>query len=257
MTLRVDALSVALGRRQVLREASFEARRGEFLMVVGPNGAGKTTALRAIAGLIPFSGGIAWDGENLAAMGAARRARCLAYLPQGHVAHWPVSVRDAVAIGRAPCSSSLARLSTADNAAIDAALAAVEVTQFADRPITELSGGERARAMLARALAVGAPLLLADEPAASLDPEHQLAVMGVLAAKAKAGGTVIAVSHDLLLAARFADRVLVLNAGAVAACDTPAEALSPSRLREVFKVEARTFADGAAEIAVPWTVVRP
>ena len=146
----------------------------------------------------------------------------MAYLPQGHVAHWPLSARDVVAIGRAPFTSSLARLSRADRDAVEHALAAVGAHAFADRPVTELSGGERARIMLARALAVGAPILLADEPAASLDPAHQLAVMDLLSAQAKQGRLVIAVSHDLLLAARYADRILVLTGGRAAGVRRPA-----------------------------------
>lgn len=252
MSLLVENLGVTLSGRETLRGVSFEARRGELLMVVGPNGAGKTTLLKAIAGLLPFSGRIAWEGKALAADGRGRQPGLLAYLPQGHVAHWPLSARDVVAIGRAPHASSLAKLSAADEAAISAAMAATDIEPLKARAITTLSGGERARVMLARALAVGAPLLLADEPATSLDPKHQLEVMRVLAERAQAGDTVIATSHDLMLAARFANRVLVLNEGRVAAFDTPSAALSTDCLREVFGIEARLFeADGTA-FPVPW-----
>ena len=254
MTLSVDNLCVAIGGRAVLGGVTFAARRGELLVVAGPNGAGKTTLLRAIASLIPFTGSILWEGASLAGMSAARRAHCLAYLPQGHVAHWPMQAREVVAIGRAPFSSSLARLSAGDDAAIDAALAAVEATAFATRAVTELSGGERARVMLARALAVGAPILLADEPVAALDPAHQLGVMAILARKAEAGDLVIAVGHDLALAARFASRVLVLDAGKVAAYGPPAEALTAEVLRRVFNVEALTFEAGDVRITLPWAI---
>ena len=254
MTLTVENLSVAIGGRAVLGGVSFAAERGELIVIAGPNGAGKTTLLRAIASLIPFSGSILWEGASLAAMPPQHRAHCLAYLPQGHVAHWPIPARDVVAIGRAPFASSLARLSDADYAAIDAALAAVEATAFADRPVTELSGGERARVMLARALAVGAPVLLADEPVAALDPAHQLSVMAILVERAKAGDLVIAVGHDLALAARFASRVLVLDAGRVAAFGPPAGALTPDVLRRVFNVEALTVEAGGVRIPLPWTI---
>jgi iron complex transport system ATP-binding protein len=223
---------------------------------VGPNGAGKTTLLKAIAGLVPYSGVLSWDGQALSAMTAAQRAKILAYLPQGHVAHWPITAREVVAIGRAPFASSLARLSEADQQAIDEALALVEATAFAGRPITELSGGERARVMLARALAVGAPLLLADEPVAALDPAHQLAVMAILLERARAGGLVIAVSHDLVLAARFADRVLVLSEGRVASFASPGEALNPEILRHVFSIEALAMRAGEITVSLPWTIAK-
>jgi iron complex transport system ATP-binding protein len=254
MSLQVENLGVILGGRETLRGVSFEARRGELLMVVGPNGAGKTTLLKAVAGLLSFSGRIAWDEKAVAADGSGCPPGMVAYLPQGHVAHWPLAVRDVVAIGRAPYASSLANLSAADATAISAAMTAADVTPLESRTITTLSGGERARVMLARALAVGAPLLLADEPATSLDPKHQLEVMRVLAERAQAGDTVIATSHDLMLAARFATRVLVLNAGKVAAFDAPDAALTPACLREVFGIEARLFeADGTA-FPVPWAL---
>ena len=138
--LATDHLSVTLGGRQVLRDLSFAAQRGEFLIIVGRNGAGKTTLLKVIAGLIRFTGQLMWDGKAIAALSMAERAKNLAYLPQGHIAAWPIKARDVVAIGRAPFASSLTSLSRADKDAIDRALDAVEAAEFADRPITELSG---------------------------------------------------------------------------------------------------------------------
>ena len=254
MSLTTRQLCVGMGGRTLLRDISLEARRGELLAIVGPNGAGKTTFLKAVACLFPFTGTVQWDGKDVAAMSAAARARQMAYLPQGHVAHWPITAREVVTIGRAPFASSLTRLSPADRAAVDAALGAVNATAFADRPITALSGGERARVMLARALAVGAPLLLADEPVASLDPAHQLAVMDILAAQAKSGRLVIAISHDLLLAARYADRVLVLCDGTAAAIGAPREVLTPALLREVFRVGSVSLDTRDGTFEVPWSV---
>ncbi len=257
MSLSARQLSVTIGGRAVLRNISMEARRGELLAIVGPNGAGKTTFLKAVACLFPFTGTVQWDGKDVAAMTAAARARQMAYLPQGHVAHWPITARDVVTIGRAPFASSLTRLSPADRAAVEAALEAVNATAFAERPVTALSGGERARVMLARALAVGAPLLLADEPVASLDPAHQLGVMDILAGLAKSGRLVIAISHDLVLAARYADRVLVLNDGAAIAFGPPAEVLTPSLIREVFGVDTVQLSADGGTFEVPWSAARP
>jgi iron complex transport system ATP-binding protein len=256
MSLILQNVSVTMRGRPVLRDIAFEAAGGALIIIVGPNGAGKTTLLRAIAGLVPCAGSIEWGGVGLTTLTAAKRARLLAYLPQGHVAHWPIRAPDVVAIGRAPFASSLTGLSAEDEAAIDAALDAVEAAQFADRPITELSGGERARVMLARALAVGAPLLLADEPVASLDPEHQLRVMGVLQERARSGALVIAVSHDLMLAERFADRILVLEDGRIAAYSPPREALAADLLRRVFRIETLTVKAGDITVTLPWTIAK-
>lgn len=257
MSLTARQLGVTIGGRSLLQDVSLEARRGELLAIVGPNGAGKTTFLKAVACLFPFTGGLEWDGKAIAAMSTAARAKQMAYLPQGHIAHWPITAREVVTIGRAPFASSLTRLSQADRAAIDEALDAVDAAPFAERPITTLSGGERARIMLARALAVGAPLLLADEPVTSLDPAHQLGVMDILAGQAKAGRLVIAISHDLILAARYADRVLVLNGGAAVAIGAPQEVLTPSLLREVFQVETVPLSVEGDTFEIPWTTDVP
>jgi iron complex transport system ATP-binding protein len=256
MTLEIEGLSVSLRGREVVRDLSLRAEPGELIIIVGPNGAGKTTLLKAIAGLVEMTGRLAWKGFSMSGMSAAERARLLAYLPQGHVAHWPLKARDVVAIGRKPFASSLERLDAADQEAIDAALASVDALSFADRPVTELSGGERARIMLARALAAGGPLLLADEPVASLDPAHQLGVMGLLASEARAGRLVVAVSHDLVLATRFAGRILVMSEGRMVALGSPNQALTPPLLRDVFNVEPVRLSGDGVELDIPWAVAK-
>ena len=235
--LQAQAVSVRLGGVQVVERVHLALRAGELTALVGPNGAGKTTLIRALAGLLPFEGEIAIDGRALASVPPRERARRIAYLPQGNVFHWPLSVADVVALGRYPHADPFSRITVGDRAAVERALAVTETGTFAERAVTTLSGGERARVALARALATQAAVLLADEPTVSLDPRHQLVVMGLLREAAHAGGAVLAVVHDLTLAARFASRVLVMNAGRIVA-DAPArDALTAERIAAVFGVE--------------------
>jgi iron complex transport system ATP-binding protein len=187
-------------------------------------------------------------------LGTRQRARAIAYLPQGHVFHWPLTAAAIVALGRYPHADPYARTTAADAAAVARALEAADAVHLADRVVSTLSGGERARVALARALATEAPVLLADEPTASLDPRHQLMVMAQLQRTARRGGAVLAVTHDLALAARFADRVLVMADGRIVADAAPAVALAPSRLAEIFAIEAASVPAG--DVVVP-VVLRP
>ncbi|NNM72859.1 ABC transporter ATP-binding protein [Enterovirga aerilata] len=252
--LRIRDLSVRLGGRPVLSGVSLELRSGSFVAVVGPNGAGKTSLLRAIAGLVPHAGLIALGAENLDRLSARARARRIAYLPQGHEMHWPLPARDVVALGRFPHGAADPdRLGEADREAVAEAMRVTDTEAFADRAVTELSGGERARVALARVFAAGAPVILADEPTAALDPRHQIDVMSALRARARCGTLVIAVTHDLGLAARHADAVAVLEAGRLAAVGPPAEALAPDCLRRVFGIEAFIGTHQGAPVLVPWS----
>ncbi len=253
MTLVLNRVGAALGGVPVLHDVSAEWAPGQFVALVGPNGAGKTTLLRAIAGLLPCTGAVTWSNEAVATMPPRLRARRFAYLPQGHAAHWPLPVRDIVALGRIPHGHpDPARLPDADRAMVAHAMVQTGVSALADRAVTTLSGGERARVALARVLAVQAPVILADEPTASLDPQYQLAIMALLADAARAGALVVAVTHDLGLAARHADAVLVLDQGRMAAAGPPAEALDDAVLRRVFGVSAYRAERDGRPVLVPW-----
>lgn len=251
--LRLDGVDVVLAGRRVIRDAALSFPRGQVVAVVGPNGAGKTSLLRAIAGLVPASGAIRVGADDLQALPLEERARRFAYLPQAHGVSWPLPVRDIVALGRCPHGAvDPERLSPADIRAVDHAMTEVEVIDLADRPVTELSGGEKSRVMLARVLAVEAPVILADEPTSSLDPRYQIDAMRLLRRAAERGALVLVVTHDLGLAARFSDSVVVMNAGTIVASGPPREALGPDALASVFRVRAYRADWEQEPVIVPW-----
>jgi iron complex transport system ATP-binding protein len=236
--LHAGNVVVRLGGALIVDGAALDLRAGELTVLIGPNGAGKTTLMRALAGLVPAEGRIEIEGKPLSSLTVRDRARCIAYLPQGHVFHWPMPVAAVVALGRYAYGDAFSTVTDADRRAVAKALAATDTECFANRAVTTLSGGERARVALARALACEAPILLADEPTVSLDPRHQLVVMGLLANAAHGGSAVLAIGHDLALAARFADRIVIMDRGRLVADGAPRDVLTAERIASVFGVEA-------------------
>lgn len=228
----------------VLRAVELALAAGEVLGVIGPNGAGKTSLLRVLAGLaLAHRGQVLLDGDDLAQLAPLVRARRLGYHPQRPELHWPLTVETVVALGRMPHAQAGVRRPSDDQSAITVALARCGLTAVRTRRCDSLSGGELARVHMARLLAGGHRVLLADEPIANLDPRFQLEILGALRAHAADGGGAIVVLHDLNIAARFCDRLLLLDQGEVSAAGSPQSVLTPARVARVFAVTSAYFTD--------------
>jgi len=217
----------------VITEASLTIGEGEVVGLIGPNGAGKTTLMRAALGLIDASG-----HSSLAVLSDHQRARAVAWMPQERGVAWPIKVQDLVMLGRLPHRGARARIQASDQAAVAGAIDQVGLAGFEQRPATQLSAGERTRALIARALAQDTPLVMADEPIAGLDPAHQITTMETFAGLAAAGRSVMLSIHDLGLAARHCSRLILLGERRVVADGTPAQVLTAEHLARIFQIEA-------------------
>jgi iron complex transport system ATP-binding protein len=237
--LSAHGVGVRLGGRRVLQGIDLSVAPGGIVAVIGANGAGKSTLLKAMSGLIaPEEGVVTLGGRALAEIDARTLGRELAYLPQERAVHWPLTVRRLVALGRLPFRARVAGPSPDDLRAVDEAMAAMDVTGFAERPVTELSGGERARVLLARALAQRPRFLVADEPTTGLDPAHGLTLFAQFVRLAAAGRAVVVALHDLSLAARYCHRVLLLKGGSTLALGSARGVLTPQHLAQAYGVRA-------------------
>jgi ABC-type cobalamin/Fe3+-siderophores transport system ATPase subunit len=234
--LAATAVTAAYGPRVVLRECSFAMDSGEIVAIVGPNGAGKSTLLRVLAGLLrPTAGAVALDGEDLTSFSRAALARRIAVVPQIFDTLFPFTVREVVGLGRTARLGAFGRATADDVAAVDRAIADLELTSLALRRIDRLSGGERQRAVLAMALAQETAVLLLDEPTVHLDPKHQLATLELLRDLAtRRRLAVCAVLHDLNLASAFASRIVAIADGRVVREGTPVEVFSADLVQTVF-----------------------
>jgi iron complex transport system ATP-binding protein len=237
--LAASGLNMSRGGKAIIRNVSFRAESGEFVAIIGANGAGKSTLLALLAGLItPDAGQIQLDRANLANLTRVELARRRAYLPQNPRCEWPISVQRLIALGLTPRLPPFGGLTTSVQARVREMLVEWDLVAHAEQAATTLSGGELARAMLARALVGNPDVLIADEPISGLDPRHALETVGHLRELAHRGKLVVTAIHDLTLAARYATRIVALDHGSVAADGLPGTTLTPQLLRSAFEVEA-------------------
>ena len=238
--LIVDNLSLKAGDATLVDDASFTLSPGELVILLGPNGAGKTSLIRGALGLQALTAGSATlDGQETAKLSPVERARKIAYLPQTRPLAWPNQVHDVVSLGRFSHGATLGKLTGSDAAAVDRAIVSCDLTHLSHRTTESLSGGELARVHCARAFASDAPLLIADEPTAALDPRHQFRILDLIKSYVSDGGGAVLVLHDIELAARYATRLIWMKDSRIIADGPPSETMTPERLADVYRVSAR------------------
>lgn len=251
--LALDAVSVTLGGARIVDQLSCTVERGEWVALIGPNGAGKTTALRAIAGLLDYDGDVGVLTRDARTLARKELARQIALVPQVPVIPGDISVRAYVLLGRTPHLGYFGSEGRSDHRAVDAALEQLDLVPLAERRLDTLSGGERQRATLARALAQDAPVLLLDEPTASLDMGRQQQVLEIVdRLRARRGLTVLSTMHDLTLAGQYADRLLLLDGGRLVAAGTADEVLTRALITEHYGAEVEVVdAPGSGFVVIP------
>jgi iron complex transport system ATP-binding protein len=250
--LETSNLSVTLGDRTILSDINLAIHPGEIVGILGPNGAGKSTLIKTALGLIPPTIGTALlAGQPTTALTLVERARRAAYVPQDREAAWALTVEAIVALGRIAARSAFAAPSTEDHAAIAKAMMDADVMAIRDRRITELSGGERARVLIARALAQESPLLLADEPTSGLDPAHQLNLLTLFRKMSDAGRAIALSLHELHLATRWCDRLILLHEGGIAAEGKPDAVLTRENMLTVYGCDAHIIGTPNGPVIVP------
>lgn len=232
MTLSIENINVFYGKERVLSDVSTQFEAGKFHALIGPNGSGKSTLLKAIAGLLPVEAGRL---EGLDPQ--ISKSKQISYLPQNRMAHAQMTIKDIVALGREPHRRPFKGLSEIDKAAIDNAILKTDISDLKDKKYGTLSGGQQARVLLARVIAVEAPIIIVDEPVAALDPYYQLSILQCLKDEARKGRMIIAALHNLSLARQFSDSLHVLHKGRLVTSGPPEACLSENIMRDVFRIK--------------------
>jgi len=252
--ISASGIGIRLGGRSILQQVDIDLQQGEMLGLIGPNGAGKSTLLKILSGILqPDQGRLTFRGQPFSSHDRSTRARHISYLSQQGSAHWPITVRQLVALGRLPHLGPWQRPGERDRLAIEQAMQATDLLGLAARSVATLSGGEKARVLLARALAGEPAILLADEPVAALDPAHQLDVMTLLRRHCDAGGAVVVVLHDLHLAAHFCDRLQLLHQGMTLETGPATRVLSEANLQRAYGIGIRAGIPSVEQaLALAW-----
>ncbi len=246
-------IGVEIDGSTLLDNISLSIKPGELIGLIGPNGAGKSTLLKTLLGLqSPSAGRVMYQDRPLENISNERRGRQLGYVAQGSVCHWPMTVHKVVEMGRLPYQRLLRKRTPDDLKAIEHALNTFDIVHLKDRLVSTLSGGERARVMLARAFAGQPRVLFADEPTADLDPGHQLQVMNVLKQQVETGVAVVVVLHDLNLAARYCDRLYLLEKGRMKASGVIDRVINAANMKDAYGIEALIGQHEAQDYIVPW-----
>lgn len=244
--LEVEGLRCGYGKKrkrvEIVHGISFSVRRNEFVCIIGSNGCGKTTTLKALLGLNPAHGGrIKVKGQDIAGMNERERAQCFAYIPQAHTPPFPFTVADVVILGRTPYINQLARIKEQDRRIAQKALELLGILHLANKPYTQLSGGQQQLVLIARALTQQADLIVMDEPTASLDFGNQQLVLSRMSMLSKMGKSVIMVTHDPDHALYCADRVIVMEGGSIIKQGTSSECITTEVLRRIYGTNARVM----------------
>ena len=249
--ISLERVSVSLSGTPIVEGVSFAVEEGEWLTLIGPNGAGKSTLLRALAQLVPFTGDIRLDGRPLGRVRRKELARRIAFVPQSPLLPPEMRVREYVLLGRTPYIATLSTERRSDHEAADRSLRRLELLELAHRPLRTLSGGEQQRAVLARALAQEAPVLLLDEPTAALDLGRQQQVLELVAElRLHRSLTVVSAMHELTLAAQYADRLALVSGGRLVASGAPREIATRDLISEHYNATVQIIGEGTEPIAV-------
>lgn len=250
--LSLNGVGVSLGGKTIIRDVSFAVKPGEVVGLIGANGAGKSTAIRAALNLVKLQAGqINVGGVDTASLSLRERAKLMSYVPQGTPVHWPLVAERLVALGRTPHLGPWDEISADDQKIIRDAMTKTDTWHLKDRIATTLSGGEVARLMLARTIAVGAPFMLADEPTAALDPYHRLQVMDIMRAHAASGTGILIVLHDLSFAQNYCDRLVLMHEGSVLDQGPARDVLNDDNLLKAFQVRVSRWSENGTEYLMP------